>query len=239
MTDVIRSGAPGDAPRVLPSDRLAVPAMLTDAAVGDAAAEVAAARDALHEELATLGASAKAAVDIKAKVRRSPGKAAAAVGGAAFVAVGGPRRTFRALKRRIAGEPEPLPPSLLPEEVEKSVRALGEDGAKVRGALERGFAGWLDATAKDRKAEARQRSLVNLAMKIGLPIASKAAQQAVSRAMREGVGRGEREAARDAGDPDSPAGARRRPRRGTGSARLAPRASGGMADAPALGAGAA
>ncbi len=189
MTDVVRSRAPGDLPATPPSARVAPPAMLSDPAVGDAAAEVAAARGALQGELAALKASAKASVDVRAKVRRSPGKAAAAVGGAAFLAVGGPRRAFRALKRRVVGEPEPLPTSLLPEEVERSVRALGDDGAKVRGALERGFAGWLDATAKDRKAEARQRSLVNLAMKLGRPVASKVAQQAVARAVREGVGR--------------------------------------------------
>ncbi len=162
------------------------PAPLANDPVALAAAEeVAAARAALADELASLRASAQAAVDVKAIVRRSPAKAAAAAGGAAFLAVGGPRRIFRKVRRRIVGEPEPLPPSLLPEQVEKAVRALGEDGAKVRGALERGFAGWLDATAKDRKSEARQRSLVNLAMKIGLPVATKAARQAVSRALRE------------------------------------------------------
>jgi hypothetical protein len=148
-----------------------------------AAEEVASAREALAAELTALRASARAAVDVKAMVRRSPGKAAAAAGGAAFLAVGGPRRVFRRVKRRIVGEPEPLPASLLPEQVEKAVRALGDDGAKVRGALERAFAGWLDATAKDRKSEARQRSLVNVAMKIGVPVATRAAREAVSRAL--------------------------------------------------------
>ncbi len=38
----------------------------------------------------------------------------------------------------------PLPESMLPEEVERAVRALGSDGDRVRGALERSFAGYLD-----------------------------------------------------------------------------------------------
>jgi hypothetical protein len=180
MTDG-RTPAPPDRP----SGRVAPAALASDPAAKAAAAELAAARDALTGELATLRASARAAVDVKAKVRRNVGKTAAAVGGAAFLAVGGPRRAFRAVRRRVAGEPEPLPASLLPEEVEKAVQALGDDGAKVRGALERGFAGWLGATAKDRKAEDRQRSVVNLAMKIGVPAASRAAREVVSRALRE------------------------------------------------------
>jgi len=168
-----------------PAGRVTQAALATDPAALAAAAEVAAAREALTGELATLRSSARAAVDVRAKVRRNPGKAAAVVGGASFLAVGGPRRLLRAVKRRVVGEPEPLPASLLPDQVEKAVRALGDDGARVRGALERGFAGWLDATAKDRRAEARQRSLVNLAMKIGMPVATRAAREAVGRALRE------------------------------------------------------
>jgi hypothetical protein len=179
-----RTPPPPDRPAGRPAGRVAPAALASDPAAKAAAAEVAAARDALTGELSALRASARAAVDVRAKVRRNPGKAAAAVGGASFLAVGGPRKVFRAVKRRVVGEPEPLPASLLPDEVEKAVRALGDDGAKVRGALERGFAGWLGATAKDRRAEARQRSVVNLAMKIGVPAASRAAREVVSRALR-------------------------------------------------------
>jgi hypothetical protein len=186
MTD-----GPTPAPPDRPAGRVAPSALASDPAAKAAAVEVAAARGALTDELATLRASAKAAVDVRAKVRRNPGKTAAAVGGVSFLAVGGPRKVFRAVKRRVVGEPEPLPASLLPDEVEKAVRALGDDGAKVRGALERGFAGWLDATAKDRKAEARQRSVVNLAMKIGVPVASRVAREAAGRALRE-TGAGDR-----------------------------------------------
>ena len=49
---------------------------------------VLAARAALGDELEVLEASARVAVDVPAKIRRSPGKTAAVVGGAAFVVVG-------------------------------------------------------------------------------------------------------------------------------------------------------
>ena len=107
-----------------------------------------AARAALEDELVRLEATARAAVDIRAKVKRNPGRTAAVVGGTAFVAVGGPRRVLRSVKHRVFGVPDPLPPSLLPEQVEKAVRALGDDGTKVRGALEREFAAFVDTNRK-------------------------------------------------------------------------------------------
>lgn len=114
-----------------------------DPATSVALDDVVASRQALADELVRLEASARAAVDIRAKVRRNPGKTAAAVGGTAFVVVGGPRRVFRSVRRRVFGAPDPLPPSLLPDQVEKAVQALGDDGAKVRGALEREFAAFV------------------------------------------------------------------------------------------------
>ena len=162
--------------------------------------EVVAARAALGEETVRLQAAARSAIDIKAKVKRSPAKAASLAGGAAFLAVGGPRRILRGVKHRILGAPHPLPPSLLPDQVERAVRALGDDGAKVRGALEREFAGFLASTAKGRKAEARSRSLARLAMKVATPLAARAARDALDRALRPSV-----DAARGGG-PKSTAG---------------------------------
>jgi hypothetical protein len=149
--------------------------------------EVVAARAALGEETVRLQAAARAAVDIKAKVKRSPMKAASLAGSAAFVAVGGPRRVLRGVRHRIFGTPQPLPPSLLPDQVERAVRALGDDGAKVRGALEREFAGFLASTAKGRKTEARSRSLARLAVKVATPLAARAAREAIDRAVRPSV----------------------------------------------------
>jgi hypothetical protein len=114
-----------------------------------ALAEIRLARTGLLDEADRLEATLRAAVDLKAKVRRNPGKAAAVAGGAAFLALGGPRRLLRGARRAVFGAPDPLPASLLPDQVERAVRALGEDGSKVRGALEREFAGYL-ATTKRR-----------------------------------------------------------------------------------------
>jgi hypothetical protein len=113
---------------------------------------VLAARAVLAEELETLEASARAAVDVPAKIRRSPAKAAAIAGSAAFLVVGGPKRAFRAGRRAVTGKPAPLPEAMLPKEIEKTLRKLGDDGDKVRGALERDFAAYAKEANKDRSA---------------------------------------------------------------------------------------
>jgi hypothetical protein len=121
------------------------------AAEADAARErVLAARTELATEIERLQASGRAAVDIPAKVRRHPAQVAAAVGGIGFVALGGPRRLFRRVKSAIVGPDQPLPESMLPEEVEKTLRRLGTDGEKVRGTLEREFADYLKVSQKRR-----------------------------------------------------------------------------------------
>ena len=108
------------------------------------------ARAELADELEALEASVRAAVDIPAKIRRSPAKAGAILGGTAFLVLGGPRRLFRAGKRAVTGAPAPMPDSMLPTEIEKALRKLGDDGDKVRGALERDFAAYAQKASKDR-----------------------------------------------------------------------------------------
>jgi hypothetical protein len=156
------------------------PPPLTDAPLADAAAaasaDVLAARAALGDELVRLEATARAAVDVRAKVRRNPGRTAAVAGGAAFVALGGPRRVFRSVKRRVVGAPDPLPPSLLPDQVEKAVRALGDDGAKVRGTLEREFAAFVDTNRKGDSRFARR-----VLLTAGVPLASQVGREIVKR----------------------------------------------------------
>jgi hypothetical protein len=109
-----------------------------------ARAEVVAARRDLATEYDQLGRATRDAVDVPARIRRAPAQSAALAGGAAFVILGGPRRVLRRLRRAVRGVPTPLPTSMLPDEVEKAVRALGSDGDAVRGALERSFAEYLD-----------------------------------------------------------------------------------------------
>lgn len=115
-----------------------------------ARAEVVASREAFTVELARLEAAGRAAVDIKAKVRRSPAKAAGLVAGAGFLALGGPVKVARGVGRALRGKKEPLPPSLLPRQVDKALSSLGDDGAKVRGTLEREFANYLEKRKPDK-----------------------------------------------------------------------------------------
>lgn len=111
---------------------------------------VLAARAALGDELEALEASARAAVDIPAKVRRSPAKAAAIAGSAGFVVLGGPKRIFGAARRAVFGPTADLPRQMLPKEIEKTLKKLGDDGDKVRGAIERDFAAYAKEAEKDR-----------------------------------------------------------------------------------------
>jgi hypothetical protein len=120
-------------------------------AVLAARADVLAAREALGDELVRLEASARAAVDVKAKVKKHPVKTAGIVGGAAFLAVKGPKHVFRGAKRLVMGPAEPLPKAMLPTEIERSLRSLGDDGDRVRGLLEHEFAAYLKATEPQRK----------------------------------------------------------------------------------------
>jgi hypothetical protein len=145
---------------------------------------VLAARTALGEEFETLEASARTAVDIPAKVRRNPAKTAAIAGGTAFIVAGGPRRTFRRVKRAVRGPEKPLPSVMLPQEIEKTLRSLGSDGDKVRGTIERDFAAYTKQAQKDRT---RLRTLLFVAVLRPLVLrASRAAADAVFRTDEEG-----------------------------------------------------
>jgi hypothetical protein len=147
-----------------------------DAATMAALDAVVAARSALGDEVVRLEATARAAVDVKAKVRRNPGKTAAAIGGTAFVVLGGPRKVFRSARRRIVGSPDPLPPSLLPEQVDKAIRALGDDGGKVRGSLEREFAAFVDTNRKGESKFVRR-----VLLTAGVPLASELSRALIKR----------------------------------------------------------
>jgi hypothetical protein len=111
---------------------------------------VLAARAALGDELDALEASVRAAIDIPGKIRRSPAKAAAVAGSAGFLILGGPQRLIRAADRAIRGPKAALPKRMLPDEIEKTLRKLGDDGEAVRGALERDFAAYAEQASKER-----------------------------------------------------------------------------------------
>jgi hypothetical protein len=116
-----------------------------------ARSEVLAARAGLDEELVRLEAAGRAAVDIPARLRREPAKVLGAAGGAAFLLLGGPKRVFKGVRRAVFGPGAEVPKSMLPPEVEKTLKKLGPDGEKVRGTLEREFANYLDEKAPQRR----------------------------------------------------------------------------------------
>ena len=111
---------------------------------------VLAARAEFDDEAQRLEASVRAAVDIPTRLKRNPAKVAAVAGGVGFLALKGPARVFRGAKRVVRGKPEPLPTAMLPAEIEKALKRMGPDGAKVRGALERDFADYAAQSQKSR-----------------------------------------------------------------------------------------
>ena len=123
------------------------------AAEQDAARDrVLAARAAFDAELTGLGASAREAVDIPAKVRRSPAKAAAILGAVAFILLRGPQRVWNGLRSKVFGRRAAMPDRMLPKEIEKTLDKLGKDGDKVRGTIERDFADYVKQRQRDRRA---------------------------------------------------------------------------------------
>ena len=98
----------------------------TDAAL----ARVVAARADLAEEVDRLEAAGRAAVDIPAKIKRSPAKAAAIAGGGAFLVLGGPKRVFRKARKAITGREEAPLPKCAPAEGHRE--GAQEDGRRRR-----------------------------------------------------------------------------------------------------------
>ena len=136
-----------------------------------------ASRVSLDEELVQLEASARAAVDIPAKIRRNPVKAAGLAAGAGFVVVGGPKRLFRRARAAVFGPPEPLPKSMLPKEIDKALGKLGTDGDRVRGTIEREFAAYLDEKAPERQKRDLPGAVASLLTTAGRPFVSRYAKQ--------------------------------------------------------------
>ena len=149
----------------------------TDAAL----AQVVAARADLDAELDRLEAAGRAAVDIPAKVRAEPVKAAGFAAGAAFLALGGPKRLFRRVKTAIRGEEDPLPSELLPDEINKVLKKLGSDGKKVQLTLDKEFAKYLDDRSKERKKEGIIAAAVGLGTTALRPVALRTGRQLVER----------------------------------------------------------
>lgn len=164
VTEPTAFGLPGVAEPTSDEAAAARALLATRPEVLAARAEVRASREDMGDEIERLEAAARAAVDVKAKIRRNPGRAAGAVAGVGFLAVGGPGKVFRGARNAIFGKPDPLPEAMLPAEIEKALKALGPDGVKVRGALERNFAAYLEQSAPERKGRDLKSTLAFLVL---------------------------------------------------------------------------
>jgi hypothetical protein len=150
---------------------------------------VLAARVDVDDQIDRLEAAGRAAVDVPSKVRANPARAAGVAAGGAFLAVGGPKRVFRRVKRAVTGKEEELPSELLPKEIEDALKKMGTDGRKVRGTLERDFAKYLDVRQKERKQEGLTNALAALALTALRPVVTRGGKQLAERLL----------------DPDQPA----------------------------------
>jgi hypothetical protein len=142
-----------------------------------ARAEVVASRQLLLDEVVRLEAAGRSAIDIPAKVRRSPGKTVALAAGTAFIALGGPKKTFRAVRRAILGPKADLPKSMLPEQIDKALRSLGDDGDRVRGLLEREFVDYLEKNKPVRNARDLRGTISELGGNLLRPATSEAGKR--------------------------------------------------------------
>jgi hypothetical protein len=142
-----------------------------------ARAEVVAQRQLLLDEVVRLEAAGRSAIDIPAKIRRAPGKTVALAAGAAFVVLGGPKRTFRAVRRAVLGPKADLPKSMLPGQIDKALRALGDDGDRVRGLLEREFVDYLETNKPVRDSRDLRGTVSELGGNILRPVTAEAGRR--------------------------------------------------------------
>jgi hypothetical protein len=142
-----------------------------------ARAEVVARRQLLLDEVAGLEAAGRSAIDFPAKIRRAPGKTAALAVGTAFLALGGPKRAYGAARRAVFGPSADLPKSMLPKQVEKALRALGQDGDRVRGVLEREFVDYLEKNKPEREARDLRGTISELGGNILRPVTAEAGKR--------------------------------------------------------------
>jgi len=142
-----------------------------------ARAEVVARRQLLLVEVVRLEAAGRSAIDIPAKIRRAPGKMVALAAGTAFLVLGGPKRSFRAVRRAVFGPTADLPKSMLPAQIDKALRALGDDGDRVRGVLEHEFTDYLEKNQPIRETRDLRGTVSELGGNLLRPATSEAGKR--------------------------------------------------------------
>jgi len=138
-------------------------------ATAEARQQVADARHNAETQLDALGTSARAAVDFPAKIRRHPVETAGLLGGTAFMLLGGPKRVARAAERRFFPARANRPPTLLPKDVDKTLKRLPEeDRDQIRAHLERDFATYLQHEHANELTNARHSFWKTYDMVVGI-----------------------------------------------------------------------
>lgn len=147
--------------------------------LAEARQEVVNARRAAEAELDDLGDSVRSAVDIPAKIRRNPLKTVGLASGAAFLALGGPKRLLKRAEKKVL--PRRKVRRLLPEEIDRAVNNLPEeDREAVRAHLERDFAHYVEKEHAKEQPNAR-RSMWGTYDTIVAVVGAAAARQLVKR----------------------------------------------------------
>lgn len=113
-------------------------------ATEEARRKVIEAREALGGELDEFTSAVRSAVDIPAKIRKSPLKAAGLVAGAGFLGVGGPKRVLKAVGAKVRPRTRRPHEGLLPKEIDQVVKKkVGDHAPGIQEALEDDFARYL------------------------------------------------------------------------------------------------
>jgi hypothetical protein len=142
-----------------------------------ARAEVVASRQLLLEEVHRLEAAGRGTFDISGRLRRQPAKIGLAAVGVAFLALRGPQRLYRGMRRIVLGPKANLPKSMLPKEIDGALRTLGDDGERVRGVLEREFAEYLERDRPRRESRDLRGTISELGGNILRPITREAGKR--------------------------------------------------------------
>ncbi|MBA2490118.1 MAG: hypothetical protein H0V36_12510 [Chloroflexi bacterium] len=117
---------------------------------------VVAARRQLGHELDEMRLATRSAVDIPAKVRKHPVETIGLIGGAGFLALGGPKRIIQAIEHRVRPTRKDRLKGILPKDIERMVDKTGQNAEQVRQRLEQDFFDWM-AKRRPQQAPANAR----------------------------------------------------------------------------------
>jgi hypothetical protein len=167
-----------------PAGRREAPRRPLTPQIAAALADVEAAREGVKQSLDELTDATRSALDLPAKIRRNPVKAAALVGGAGFLLAGGPRRVVRfAVGRVRPAKPEPYV-GLMPPEIERVLKDAGlADDPEVRRALDEDFAEYLKSKGRYDPAPTASTSLWRTFDRLAGPLGTAGARILVQRIM--------------------------------------------------------